>query len=58
MTWSLCTGVAESVLELGAWENVQGGMCGGNAVCPEDTLESAQAVTQASSVCINSVTRH
>lgn len=32
---------AESGPELWAWENVKGGMCGGNTVCPDDTPESA-----------------
>lgn len=32
---------AESRPERCAWENVMGGMCGGNAVCSDDTLKSA-----------------
>lgn len=32
---------AESEPELRAWENVKGGMCGGNTVCPDGPPESA-----------------
>lgn len=52
---------ADSGPELRAWENVKRGMCGGNAVYPDDTPESALCphssltMTQALCIYINSV---